>query len=170
MMTIPDKITELKFIIGRFDHYFDSINNKGNLYLTLNTFILGGSIGGFAYLNNSYHFDQWIIILFVIPTLFSNLVSFTYTLSAIRPFTRRHDDNSSFSSIFFVDVSHQTNRQWESRWNLLNQEDWKEDLRIQSQLLAIGLNEKFKSLSVATLFIGIQVGTIVLFGLYLFIH
>ncbi len=46
-ISTEEKIEILKHTIDRYDHYFDSINNKGNLFLTLNTFLLGGMITGY---------------------------------------------------------------------------------------------------------------------------
>ena len=34
----------LQYTIGRFDHYFDSVNNKSAVYIAINTFITGGII------------------------------------------------------------------------------------------------------------------------------
>ena len=34
----------LKYTINRFDHYFDSVNNKSAVYIAINTFITGGII------------------------------------------------------------------------------------------------------------------------------
>ena len=34
----------LEYTINRFDHYFDSVNNKSAVYIAINTFITGGII------------------------------------------------------------------------------------------------------------------------------
>ena len=41
---------ELQFIINRYDHYYDSVNNKGQFYLGFNTFLIGGLAGVYALL------------------------------------------------------------------------------------------------------------------------
>ncbi|RZK02546.1 MAG: hypothetical protein EOO43_23355, partial [Flavobacterium sp.] len=37
----------LHFNVGRFDHYYDSINNKIAVYIAINTFLLGGVLGAY---------------------------------------------------------------------------------------------------------------------------
>ena len=41
-----DRIENQKFIISRFDHLYDSINNKGNFLITFQSFLIGGAIVG----------------------------------------------------------------------------------------------------------------------------
>ena len=41
---MKEKIEHVKFIIDRFDIYMESTQTKSNLYLALNTAILGGII------------------------------------------------------------------------------------------------------------------------------
>lgn len=162
-----DKIDELKFAIGRFDHYFDTVNNKGNLYLTINTFILGGSIVGYYTLDQRYEFNDWVLILAFIPFVLCSLVSFTYTLIAIKPYARKGKGGTSL--LFFGDVSQQATSAWSGRWASLSQDEWQMELQTQSLQLAKGLNRKFECLGCATLFIWLEIIIIGLFSFYLFI-
>ena len=41
------KYEHAKFVIERFDHYYDTVNSKGSFYIGLNTFILGGLCAGY---------------------------------------------------------------------------------------------------------------------------
>ena len=47
-----EKVEMLKHTMDRYDHYYDSINNKSNLFLALNTFLLGGIVTGYYSIKN----------------------------------------------------------------------------------------------------------------------
>jgi hypothetical protein len=163
-MNTKEKIEELKFAIGRFDHYYDSVNNKGNLYLAINTFILGGVIAGYETLDAKNHFGKWIILLFVL-TLASNLLSFWFTLTAVRPYYNK--SHKAKSAVFFSDVSEFNKSQYELVWENMNESKWQQDLIAQSKLLAAGLTKKFSALKKATGLIAIEIILIILFSIYL---
>ena len=165
ILSNADKVEALKLIIERYDHYYDSINNKGNLYLTINTFILGGCIAGYYTLNQSCHFSKSILLFYFIPGIIFNLISFTHTLWAVRPFAKKINRGNSL--IFFADVQRNSLPEWKNRWSKLTEDDWEEELQCQSHELATGLCKKFTRLSRATLFIWLQVVFIFLFAIYL---
>jgi hypothetical protein len=160
------KNEELKFIIDRYDHYYDSINNKGNLYLTLNTFILGGVIAGFFTLNSQYHFCPFIVVLFILTLIF-NLFSIGLTLLAIKPYSKGEKKANNNSLVFFRDVSDMTDSQYNALWSDMDEIKYHGDLKRQAQILANGLKRKFSFLSSATWFIIGQVFFIILFGILL---
>lgn len=169
-MQISWKNEELKFIIDRYDHYFDSINNKGNLYLTINTFIIGGVVGGFFTLKTQLHyqFDFFQVILFG-TVLLSSLLSFFFTLWAIKPYLNRKLKQSKYSLIFFGDVSKCNKSLYDTLWDELSDQKFHNDLRTQSHLLASGLEKKFFRLSIATYTIGFQIFSIIIFGITILI-
>ncbi len=44
---LKDRLMEFErliFCINRYDHYYDSVNNKSNVFLVISTFIVGGLI------------------------------------------------------------------------------------------------------------------------------
>lgn len=49
-------IEHSRFIIDRFDHYYESINTKGNLYLALNAILIGGLATSYPILDQKFHF------------------------------------------------------------------------------------------------------------------
>jgi len=165
-MTEKEKLEELKFAIGRFDHYYDSVNNKGNLYLAVNTFVLGSVIAGYASLNSQFHFSNWILSL-LIAVLAANLFSVAYTLAAIKPFLKKK--HGSRSMIYFGDVHNASEVTVGDFWKNLTAEKLKEDFLSQYKILAGGLDRKFRWLKTATTFIAIQIAGIVLFGILLLI-
>lgn len=163
-MNIREKLDELKFSIGRFDHYYDSVNNKGNLYLAVNTFILGGAIGGYAALDNVYHFNGWFLVL-LIAVLLSNVISVGYTLGAIKPFLKKK--NGSRSMIYFRDIDNASEVTIGDFWSNLTEEKMIDDLLVQYKILAGGLTRKFVRLQYATTFIAFQISGVALFGIIL---
>lgn len=155
---------ELKFIIGRYDGFFDSINNKGNIYLTVNTFILGGVIAGYTTLDSEYSFGGGMLVLFIF-TLISNLVSVGCSLYSIRPYLNNKKDNPNCSAIFFRDIANCASEDLKKMWDEMDEGKWNTDLLKQVHLLSVGLDRKFWSLAVATFFIVIQIVTVVIFCL-----
>lgn len=166
-MNTKDKVEELKFIVTRFDHYYDSINNKANLYLSINTFFFGGALVGYNSLDKVHHFNSWIVVIILIPFLLSNIISFSFTLSAIRPFTRKHFTKNSM--LFFGDVSRMPESKWQAGWESMSHDTWEDDLKCQTQLLAIGLQRKFENLSCATSFLAIQIAIFFIFSVFYYL-
>ena len=48
-----ENIKILKHTMNRYDHYYDSVNSKGGLYLALNTFLFSGMVTGFFTIKES---------------------------------------------------------------------------------------------------------------------
>ncbi|HEY9488539.1 MAG TPA: hypothetical protein VIQ51_09410, partial [Chryseosolibacter sp.] len=71
----------LRFCIERFDHYYDSVNNKCALFLTVNTFIVGGLMAIHPTLQSTFDCGLWINTGFTI-IVFAGLLSVLLTLSA----------------------------------------------------------------------------------------
>jgi len=74
-----EKLEHMKFIINRYDAYIESSQTKSNLYLALNTAILGGTI---TLLTALKHEDLtfFVIVLLGLAALLA-LLSSTITLS-----------------------------------------------------------------------------------------
>ena len=82
------KYDHAKFLIERFDHYYDSVNNKGAFYIALNTFIFGGLCVGYITLYKDIDVNAVIWVLLSI-LLTSNLISTVFTVLATMPFLNR---------------------------------------------------------------------------------
>lgn len=143
-----NKIEELKFSISRFDHFFDSINNKGNLYLTINLFLFGGIIASYSLLleKKVTTFCFWDLA-FLIPMLIVNGIATLLALRAIKPYINKERGNSL---LYFGDISSMSLPNWKSSINNLQEQEYIEDLTIQCHQLASGLTRKFKKLKTAT--------------------
>ena len=165
-MDIKIKNEKLEYIISRYDHYYESVNNKGNIYLTVNTFILGGIIGGYFSLQHIYKMGFPMLLLFILA-IFFNFASITSTLIALKPYLNKKKDNEDGSAIFFGDVADYHNNNYQKIWENMTDEGWNNDLKKQVTLLACGLKAKYSYLSWATLFIAGQVLAVFIFGLNL---
>lgn len=66
-MQAEKKIEMLRHTMDRYDHYYDSVNNKGNLFLTLNTFLLGGIITGYYSVKSDISEQFDVLFLYGLP-------------------------------------------------------------------------------------------------------
>src|SRR5690242_15949480 len=78
------KYDHAKLIIGRFDHYYDGVNNKSAFYIALNTFIFGGICVGYLSLYNKVNTDL-VLWIFFGALVISNALSILFTVMAIKP-------------------------------------------------------------------------------------
>jgi hypothetical protein len=153
---------EIKFIIGRYDHYFEGINSKGNLYLALNTFIIGGVITGFFSLRVTENLCQILNVLFFVEVLIC-LGSILFTLSAVNPFLEKRKNKNAFSIYYFADVASQNLDDYKARCLNQTSVELKDDLIGQAYQLAKGLKQKFFRIKIASRLIALQVIIIVIF-------
>ena len=131
----------LLFSIGRFDHYYDTINNKSSVFLGLSTFIVGGLIAAYPSLidliNCNLLIHSLMIVLLVIGIAIMIIV-----ILASTPFQGK-DSNSLY---YFGSISKMSKDQF---WNVshhCSEEDELIDLRSQVQHLSYGLTSKFTKL------------------------
>ena len=159
-------LDEAKFIIGRYDHYYESINTKSNLYLAINTFILGGYISGYYTLDKQYQFDCFFKYLFY-AILLVNFGAIFFTLSAIRPFLSKRKKKSGKSLYYFNDVANYNVTSYKEAFNNITEKDLLNDATNQAHQLATGLNMKFKRINTASMLIGVQIFLILVFAVLL---
>lgn len=138
------KIEMLKHSIDRYDHYFDSINNKGNLFLTLNTFLLGGMITGYYSIKDNI-ICQNDIIFFVWIALILCLLSIGATLQAIIPYVNKQADCVNGSVLNFNNVANLSHASFKRMYEDLTESKKYEDYIEQSYLLAKGLQKNSTS-------------------------
>ena len=68
-MDQKEKIENLKYTISRYDHYYDSVNSKSNVYLTLMTFLLGGTVALFRYAIDQKQLSTLNLVFLIITIL-----------------------------------------------------------------------------------------------------
>lgn len=141
-----------KFIIERFDHYYDSINNKGNFFLTINTFLIGVIVSGYTFLQEKLKLDntiQWLIAILALL----GLVSIVFTIWAILPYLKSGNRKKYKSLLFFGSISEYSEIEFIKAFNENTDEAIRQDISRQIYTLAKGLNKKFARLKVAGIFL-----------------
>ena len=147
-MKSNDKIETLQHTMDRYDHYFNSVNNKGSLYLALNTFLLGGIVTGFYSIKGSIS-ERCDSSLFAYAGLICCLLSIGFTLWAIFPYFSKHNPGNDFV-LYFENVSNYSLNIFKKMYDEMTEDSLYEDYLRQVHLLAIGLHQKFYRLQVAT--------------------
>lgn len=153
---------EIKFIVGRYDQYYEGINSKGNLYLALNTFIIGGAITGFFSLRTEVDLCGVLKVLFFIELAIC-LGSILFTLSAVKPFFGKEKVKNISSIYYFDDVANQNLDDYKTRCLTQSPTEFIEDLTGQAHQLAKGLKQKFFRIKIASRLIAFQAIVIVIF-------
>lgn len=158
------KIELLKHTIDRYDHYYDSINNKGNLYLTLNTFLLGGIITGYYSIKDTIA-GRCDIVFFVWIGVACCIASIAITLWAIIPYLNKRSDTPNGSLLSFLNVSSMSMDTFKKAFSDMSDEERYTDYLQQVYLLARGLDKKFARLKSATYLLGGCFLCIIIIGL-----
>lgn len=152
-ITTAEKINTLKHTMDRYDHYYDSVNNKANVFLTLNTFLVGGIITGYYSIKDQLEcgFDLYF---FVLTGLIFSLLSIGFSLWATMPYLSKQADSLNGSVIFFGNVANISFQSFKKMYDDMTNENQFEDYLQQVHLLALGLQNKFYRLKVATYLLG----------------
>ena len=142
----------LLFCIGRYDHYYDSVNNKSSVFLGLSTFIVGGLIVGFFAIRDFVLCTPWIYLLMIILILIGIVIMIVVILAAT-PFISKGTD----SLHYFGSISCQSHDEFSARSiESISLEDELKDLRVQVHQLACGLSSKFLRLKTAGILFTVQ--------------
>jgi hypothetical protein len=148
-MTRKDKYEHAKFIIGRYDHYNDAVNNKGAFYIGLNTFLLGGLCVGFVTIHKEIEKPQFLWWLAIAFGLLS-ILSIVLTIFAINPYlSSGNKDSKKRSLIFFGSVSEYQKENYIKTFLVQDEDRMTDDIINQAWLLSKGLTQKYKSLRIA---------------------
>lgn len=134
----------LRFCIERFDHYYDSINNKSSVFLGLGTFVIGGLIASYPYLHEHVTCTTTLLVLLSISIAlaFSAVI---VVITASTPFL----SNGKDSMYYFYSISTKKRDAFIHDSKHIEEEDDLLDLRTQVHELALGLNKKFSRLRIA---------------------
>lgn len=143
---MKEKIESIKFVIGRYDTYIESTQSKSNLYLALNTAIVGGII---TLLTSSRADDlahAVAIILGIIGLL--ALGSIVLTLLAVTPYLDSEESKAK-SLLFFRDVADIRYETYHDKFEGISEGKFFKDLTCQAYSLASGLKGKYQKLMYA---------------------
>lgn len=136
----------LRYTISRLDHYYDSINNKSAVYITINTFITGGLM---VLLTETEYLEKvsCIYIIILLLCLFCGIISLIILAYNSIPF---HPKDSK-SLHYFGAIASYTPKDFCKKSIKCSPKKEITDLRHQVHNLSTGLNVKFKRL----LFVGV---------------
>ncbi len=141
----------LKYSIGRFDHYYDSVNNKCTVFLAVSTFIEGILITAYPKILESVSCGIFLKFLMTLLLVFG-LATMLIVIWASTPYLTSHKK----SLLYFGDIATRNYFEFERHSKEETEEGALSDLRIQSYDLSIGLMKKFKMLKIAGRIMGIQ--------------
>jgi hypothetical protein len=147
-METYQKIEQARYQINRFDHYNDSINNKGAFYLSINTFIFGGLCVGYGSycekIKQSGIYYPWLIGIAAI-LLFCCLASILCTIVAITPYLKdNHVNDDQPSLIYFGGISRYACNDFLDKFSNQSETSMLTDCSRQTHSLAKGLTRKFR--------------------------
>lgn len=164
---MDSKYEHAKFIIERFDHYYETVNNKGSFYIGLNTFIFGGLCAGYITVGNKISQDFWFWFL-LICTFLICILSIFLTINAVSPFLKDNDSNDdNYSLIFFGGISKYNLNNFLDKIKEENDDSIKEEMYRQVHCLAKGLELKFRRLSRVSYLLATQFFLITIFIIYI---
>lgn len=142
----------LLLCIGRYDHYYDSVNNKSSVFLGLSTFIVGGLTVGFFAIKDFVECTPCIYLL-MIALILIGIVIMIIVILAATPFISKDTD----SLHYFGSISCQSHEEFCTKsFECISEEDELKDLRMQVHQLARGLSSKFYRLKTAGVLFTIQ--------------
>lgn len=142
----------LKYCIDRFDHYYDSVNNKSSVFLGLSTFIVGGLIAGYFAVGPLINCGFWTHALMIV-LIGLGVATMITVIMAATPFLSTDTD----SLHFFGAIAHMDSSGFCTKSATpCTDEDELKDLRNQVHQLATGLRGKFKKLKTAGILFTVQ--------------
>jgi len=148
------KYDHLKFLIERFDHYYDSINNKGVFYITLNIFLFGGICITYTTYQASITNSTWYCLLAMLICCFGSML---FTIRALRPYMKDNHVNDSLNSlVFYGGIAKHTANLYLEKFDRETEDTIVVDMQRQVHCLAIGLHTKFKRLKYASYLLTVQ--------------
>jgi hypothetical protein len=150
--------------IGRFDHYFESINNKTAVYIAINTFLIGGILAGYVEANE--HLKEYINIFNLCLCLLLALGVSTLillVLASIPYFSKKPK-----SLLYFGSIGSLSKKEFIEQSKKYDDKDELQDLRNQVHLLSKALNRKFQRLKLSGIMLVLQfIGLIPLIIIFL---
>ena len=141
----------LKFCIERYDHYFDSVNNKSNVLLALGVFTTGGLVSLYPFLHDNVN-CTWCVYLLLGLEISLGLFALLISKIATTPYLKS-DSNSLH---YFGSIASLSPQQFATLSSQMTEQDELTDLRNQVSSLAKGLHSKFSKLRFASILFIIQ--------------
>lgn len=154
----------LLFNIGRFDHYYDSINNKIAVYIAINTFLLGGMIGTYFTISSKLTICKSSIEFLIILLTLVGLLTIAVLIYTSIPFL----GFKSSSLYYFGTISKNTFDEYKEKSRKCDEKEDLNDLREQVYYLSQGLSKKFTILRITGQSMLCQVIMLIIVSLLIF--
>ena len=151
-MTNNEKIELSKFVIGRYDHYFDSVNNKANFWLAFNTFAIGVVLTTYKDVKDiiPVHATSWFnwgVVVFLVVAVVASFLILVASWPHLN--TRKRAAASSRSLLYFDDVAVVDIVDYQNALDGANEHQLQLDYTNQVHQLATGLSRKYQLLAIA---------------------
>ena len=141
----------LEFTINRFDHYYESVNNKANVVLGISTLIVGGLVAFYPTMSKGFDIGFWTYFIYFTMIGVGILIILILIFASI-PFLKKSSD----SLIYFKAISEMSQLNFVKKSEERTKDEEYLDLRHQTYDLASGLTAKFKKLRVVFILLVIQ--------------
>lgn len=151
-MEETEQLEQLRFAIDRYDHYYESVNSKGNLYLALNSILIGGIAASYPFIDQKVHLNTSYNLILIAVVLLCSL-SLGTTIAAINPFTKSGSQSGHVSLLYYGQVSQLDFKFFSRRFRKRTKSLHVADMLRQMHTLAQGLNRKFSLLKWAGFFL-----------------
>lgn len=149
-MTPQEQIELMKFNISRYDHYYDSVNNKANFWLAFNSFAIGAVLSTYNALwalvpaAKQENFSYGVLIF----TLLSIIASILILIASFPHLnTNRRMSQRKRSLLYFEDVSAMESDDYQTQLDKADLIRQNLDFTNQAHNLALGLRRKYTILS-----------------------
>lgn len=171
---LPAQIAEkerLIYTICRFDHYFDSVNNKTAVYIAISTFVLAGNVTALLNILNlfpelgCYKIFQFLLQIGLMFNGILGVGTLSFLIVASIPFFTQNSN----SLYYFGGIGSMDLKKFEDSSKKRNDDDDLKDLRSQVHILSKGLNAKFVKLKIAGILLFIQFTLVLILSLILLI-
>jgi hypothetical protein len=154
----------LLFNISRFDHYYDTINNKIAVYIAINTFLLGGVLGAYFTINSKIISYACVFEFLIGLFTFMGLVTIAVLIYASVPFL----SYKSSSLYYFGTIAQNTLEKYKEKSKERDEKEDLKDLREQVYFLSKGLKRKFTILKLTGYSMLFQVIVLVFVAIIIF--
>lgn len=125
--------------INRYDHYFESVNNKTAVYIAINTFILTATISGYFAIEETIICLSNLFNILVVLLLTVGITSVAILIIASIPYFSQHSE----SIYYFGGIASKTIDEFIICSSKMSKKEEMNDLRNQTHTLAKGLRTKF---------------------------
>lgn len=140
---MEDMFKRSEFLFERFDRYIESVNTKGVVYVTINTFFTGAFITSLDGLREKFEVTE-VTGLFIGLFLVCCFLSIFIALLAINPFLASGSRHGQNPSIFYYGSIPDFDRHtFQDRLENISNEELRADLATQLHCLAEALKKKY---------------------------